>query len=384
MHIGVLTTSWPHDGDPIAGCFVRALTDALIARGHACTVLFAAMPSPARPLPSRATLVPVRYAPGERALFYQGGSSHHARARPVESALLAASFTAQLARHARAALDRCDALVSHFALPSSLIAASLARGRPHHAILHGTDALLLSRLPRPLHRAIARGASSVQFAHPGLRAGLDPALAAHPRSVDLPMAAPPPCPAAIAERARTRASLGLDQRDTMVLAVARIAHEKGLDVLARASHALDRRTRVVIAGDGPERALVRSLARDDARFVGAIDAHRRDRLLAAADVFALPSRRDGAPAALVEAMSYGLPIVATDVGGVRWLAQDAARYAGVEDADSLAHTIKWLADSQDERASLSRASRARHRRLPAWDTLAERVDQSLRSVGATQ
>lgn len=384
MHIGVLTTSWPHDRDPIAGCFVRALTDALIEDGHACTVLFAAMPSRAQPLPSRATLVPVRYAPGERSLFYQGGSSHHARARPIESALLAGAFTAQLAHRARAALDRCDALVSHFALPSALIAATIARGRAHHAIVHGSDALLLSQLPRALHRVIARGASSVQFAHPGLRAGLDPALAAHDRSFDAPMAAPAPSPAAIALRARTRAALGLSDRDTLVLSVARIAHEKGLDVLARASRSLDAHTRVVIAGDGPERDRVRALAREDLRFIGAVDSDARDRLLAAADVFALPSRRDGAPAALVEALSYGLPIVATDVGGVRWLAGDAARYVGVEDPAALAHTIKSLANSQDERAHLSAIARERHRALPTWKTLAARVAQSLMSVGATQ
>ncbi|MFO0559799.1 MAG: glycosyltransferase family 4 protein [Polyangiales bacterium] len=379
-----MTTSWPHDRDPIAGSFVRALTEALCARGHRCTALFAAMPAPAQPLAARdATLVPVRYAPDQRSLFYREGAPHHARHQPFTSALLAGSFTAALARSVRRELASCDALVSHFALPSALVASLAARGRPHHAILHGTDALVLERLPRALHRVIARGCTSLQFAHPGLRRGLDESLSAHRAAVDLPMAAREPSLPALAARQRTRASLGIYQDQIMVLSVARLAEEKALAALALAAHEFKSHApvRFVLAGDGPERGELERLARGRVTFTGAVDEQRRDELLAAADVFALPSKRDGAPTAIVEALSYGLPVVTTRVGGIPWLADDAALYVAPERPVELAHTIKSLVDSQDKRAMLSARSRERHRALPTWDSLADHI---LRSVGAIQ
>ena len=384
MHIGVVTTSWPHDRDPIAGSFVRALTEALCARGHRCTALFAAMPAPARPLAAhRCALVPVRYSPDDRSLFYQGGAPHRARRQPVTSALLASSFTAALARAARRALASCDAIVSHFAVPSSLVVALGARRRPHHAILHGTDALLLRRLPPVIHRAIARGCSSVQFAHPGLREGLDEALAAHRSAIDLPMAARIPSRSALDARDHTRASLGISQDQLMVLSVARLAEEKALAALALTAHEFksDAPVRFVLAGDGPDRQALERLARGRVTFTGAVDEATRDRLLAAADVFALPSKRDGAPTAIVEALSFGLPVVATRVGGIPWLAGDAALYVEPERPAELAHTIKSLAESQTLRDTLSARARERHRALPTWDSLADHI---LRSVGATQ
>ncbi len=383
MNIGVLTTSWPHDRDPIAGSFVRALTAAIVARGHRCTVVFAAMNAPAQPLAidGPCALVPVRCAPGDRSLFYQGGAAHHARSAPIESALLAASFTTMFTARAASALRACDALVSHWAVPSSLVASAIARGRPHHAIVHGTDALLLARLPAALHRAIARGCTSLQFAHPALRDALDPSLSRHARAMDLPMAAHEPDPQALRDREATRAALSIPAHATLVASVSRLAHEKGLDALSIAARSLSPDARVVIAGDGPERARLEALARGRVTFLGALDARARDRLLAAADVFALPSLRDGAPTALVEALRYQRPVVATRVGGIPWLARDAALYVEPGAPDELAHTINSLVNSQLLRDTLRARAAERSRALPTWNSAADHI---LRSVGATQ
>jgi len=169
----------------------------------------------------------------------------------------------------------------------------------------------------------------------------------------------------------------------MVLSIARLAEEKALAALALTAHEfkIDSPVRFVLAGDGPDRQALERLARGRVTFTGAVDEATRDRLLAAADVFALPSKRDGAPTAIVEALSFGLPVVATRVGGIPWLAGDAALYVEPERPAELAHTIKSLAESQTLRDTLSARARERHRALPTWDSLADHI---LRSVGATQ
>jgi glycosyltransferase involved in cell wall biosynthesis len=127
-----------------------------------------------------------------------------------------------------------------------------------------------------------------------------------------------------AARRALRASLGIAEGERMVLSVGRLSREKAHADLV-AAFAQMRRTqpaikaRLVIAGDGPERARI-------ARLAAALGVEREVTLAgqvkdvaayyAAADLFALPSLSEGSPNALLEAMAVGLPIVATAVGGV--------------------------------------------------------------------
>lgn len=111
----------------------------------------------------------------------------------------------------------------------------------------------------------------------------------------------------------------------VLVAAGRLTRQKGFDLLLRALPAVVEQLpglRVLIAGEGPERrALTGQAARlqlqERVRFLG----ERGDLavLFAAADGFVLPSRDEGSPYVLLEAMALGLPIVATDVGGVRAL-----------------------------------------------------------------
>lgn len=104
--------------------------------------------------------------------------------------------------------------------------------------------------------------------------------------------------------------------------VGRLSIEKGVDVLIRAFALAARElphAELVIVGDGPERAALESLTAelalaDRVRFLG----QRSDvwDQLAGLDVFVLPSRSEGMPMALLEAMATGLPVVSTSVGGI--------------------------------------------------------------------
>lgn len=129
------------------------------------------------------------------------------------------------------------------------------------------------------------------------------------------------------DRAQCRAALGLEPEDFVVGAIGRLAPQKDFGHLLRALRLLiegdpaaARRVRGVIIGpDGGERAALEAelhalgLA-DRVRFLGP----RTDvpDVLRALDVFAMSSRYEGVPFALLEAMAMGLPVVATAVGSI--------------------------------------------------------------------
>src|SRR5687768_17064058 len=110
--------------------------------------------------------------------------------------------------------------------------------------------------------------------------------------------------------------------EVQILKLGRLGERKGSYDLVNAflglPEALRNRARLVLAGDGDVEG-VRKLAEPAGTRIivhSWIDSHERDRLLAASDVFALPSRAEGVPMALLEAMASGLPSITTPVGGI--------------------------------------------------------------------
>jgi glycosyltransferase involved in cell wall biosynthesis len=150
--------------------------------------------------------------------------------------------------------------------------------------------------------------------------------------------------------ARLRAELaGGDGARPIVLAVARLDPQKGIEYLVRAAAEVPSAV-FVIAGDGPDReeleALARSLRVDGRmRFLG----HRRDvpELLAACDLFVLPSLYEGLPLSVLEAMAAGIPVIATAIGGTNEVVRDGetGTLVAAGDAGALALAIRGaLAD----------------------------------------
>jgi glycosyltransferase involved in cell wall biosynthesis len=121
------------------------------------------------------------------------------------------------------------------------------------------------------------------------------------------------------DRRAARDRLGLPQSATLVGTVGRLVALKRQDLMIRALPQLDAGTHVVLAGSGPERAALEGLAAQlgllhRVHFLG----QRSDLpdVLAALDVFCLPSAMEGLPRALLEAQAVGLRVVASDVGDI--------------------------------------------------------------------
>lgn len=173
-------------------------------------------------------------------------------------------------------------------------------------------------------------------------------------------------------------------RPLRVLFVGRLDAQKNIPRLLRAVSQLTEPVEVVIVGDGEERRRCESI-RDElglghVRFVGV--QHGRA-LLARydwADVFALPSDREGMPLALLEAMAAGLAVVTTDVSDLA----DQVGAAGLvvpPDVGHLMDAITLLARDRNLLATLQERSRARGR-LFGWDIVVAQLTNLYESLPA--
>ena len=166
--------------------------------------------------------------------------------------------------------------------------------------------------------------------------------------------------------AELRREMGASQGDLVILSMARLAADKGLEYLIEAASILpqtERRVQIVIAGDGPERDRLEHLVHhlgvtQRVRFLG----FREDvgDLLAASDLVVLPSLREGLSIALLEAMAAGKPIIASSIGSQREVASHAEMALLVRPADAraLSDAIVELSGNEALMARLGRAARA--------------------------
>jgi len=196
--------------------------------------------------------------------------------------------------------------------------------------------------------------------------------------VELPPAITP------ATRSSARRQLGL--RGHVVLYVGRLEDEKGVDVLIQAWHdAAIAGATLLVVGDGVRRAELENLAATTGRagsvfFHGSIADLRAH--YAAADLFVLPSRSEGLSNALLEAMAYGLPVIATNVAGNRQVVNTGALGCLVEPESrrSLAVALQRLLGDERARRQYAAAARSHIERVYSATTMVERYEQLYSSL----
>jgi glycogen synthase len=146
---------------------------------------------------------------------------------------------------------------------------------------------------------------------------------------------------------------------------------------------LRRAAAVVLVGDGPLRpALERQAARlgpGRVRFQGFVPHAEVPAWLAAADVLVLPSVYEELGSVLLEAMAAGLPVVASEVGGIPDALGPAGLLVPPGDPAALAAAVDQVLEDPALAAELARAARRRAAAC-SWDTLAGRVLEVYRAV----
>lgn len=172
-------------------------------------------------------------------------------------------------------------------------------------------------------------------------------------------------------RAAVRSELGIPPDAVVALTTSRLVREKGLLELAEAAIALRDQTSLyfVLAGT--------ALPSDRTSIEHELNEHKApvmlgdrwkllgyrgdpERLAAAADIFVLPTYREGLPRSIIEAMASGLPVVATDIAACRELVEEGLTgiLVPVRDPDATANAISALAADQELRSRMGHRARA--------------------------
>ena len=196
----------------------------------------------------------------------------------------------------------------------------------------------------------------------------------------------------ILPRGEARRSLGIPEHAFVFGTIANAYATKGLlaylDVLER-ELVEDQHAFGVIIGDGPEfEELKRKRESLTAKDRIILTGHRDDasKYLGAFDTFVLPSRKEGMPWTILEAMAAGVPVVATDVGACKWMLREGSHgNAGIivpkEDPLSLHEALRRIRTRPEDREAFANTGRRDAQERFSWTKTLERqidlLDQRL-------
>lgn len=379
MRVLFITTSYPASERDPRGTFIHVLARSLVEQGVGVTVLAPGAPGASRK--ERRDGVEIHrvtyWIPRWQTLTSgQGGIVENLRRHPWRIVQLS-SLIGALSRKASQLATDADVVHAHWVYPAGVVGAVAARRtrRPLVVTAHGSDLNLAHRygLLRGLVRWVARravvctGVSETMVARYRDCGVVGTPLGMLPLGVDVTRPDPDE-----ALRCAPEAKEFAEFRGLRVVCVGRLVPSKSVNTLLAAQHMLERdgrRCACLIIGDGPMRESLRSLARTSREsitvFVGSQPPTLIPSFLALGNAFAIPSLTEGRGLVAVEAMSLGLPVLASDIDALRELVTD--RVNGLlfrpGSASELAERMVTLARDPDLCRTMGACSEAAFRRL---------------------
>lgn len=184
----------------------------------------------------------------------------------------------------------------------------------------------------------------------------------------------------LAEKTKLKKETGIPEDSFVVGTAGRLVPVKGPEFLIKASQTILSEhpdTYFVFAGDGPLKEDLEKKATEAGVEKNIVFLGWRDdiaRILAAFDVFCLPSLNEGMGRVLVEAMAHGIPIVASDAGGIPDLVTHGRNGFLVppKNPEELARHIQILIQNEDERRKMGEAGKKMAQRF-SHDTMVKNI-----------
>jgi glycosyltransferase involved in cell wall biosynthesis len=238
--------------------------------------------------------------------------------------------------HRRYRFDGIWAMMAHScAVPAALFKLAHPRVPYLLTLQEGDPPEHIERLARPVWPLFKAGFEKADYLQPisqflfawGKRMGFRGRAEVIPNAVDVAKFAKPYAPEEIAAM---KASLGKKDGDVYLVTTSRLVHKNAVDDVIRALPLLPESVSFLIYGIGPDEEKLRDLAAElrvseRARFMGQIGHAEMPLMLRACDAFIRPSRSEGMGNSFVEAMAAGLPVIATQEGGIADFLFDEAR-----------------------------------------------------------
>lgn len=385
MNILVFSTLWPNSEQPHFGIFVRNRILAL-ARRPGLTIRVVA-PVPYFPSWMRGALIPEhwqRMARIPEIELLDGLPVFHPRYfNPPKLGM--SWYSRWMAAGARLLVERLhaenpiDLIDAHYVYPDGAAAVRLGAALriPVFITARGTDINHFTRMPfiRPLIRSALQSAAGVMAVSRDLRDQIVELGIGHDRlavianGVDGRLFYP-------RDQNKSRRMLGLDLAGRILLTVASLVPLKRIDLLIKAFSLMGRDdARLFVIGDGPLRERFENLIRENSltdrvRLIGSRNQAELAEWYSAADLFCLTSSREGSPNVVSEALACGLPVIATDTGGVRDLigGADSCRLVSTDiTPEDLAVEISQALKALPDRRAIAASGRR------SWDDAAQEI-----------
>ena len=393
MRVLVVTSSYPQSPDDPSGVFVERLVSYLPEAVEATVIMPAGAGAPSS-MPLGQRLIQVRYAPRAwRSLTgSSGGIPAALDANPalwgVVPLLIVGMFlrTLSLAR-------RFDVIHANWSMMGVIAClAGLLSRRPVITTLRGEDVnrAARSRVYRLLIGICLRLSARVTTVSAAMQQRVEQLFPASHR----PCLLLPNGVSRSAQLVDRRPPAAAGREGAAIVTVGSLIPRKDVATLIRAFARLDPASgaTLTIVGDGVERPRLELLAAHPllagrVRFSGRVAPDQVPGLLRCADIFVLASTSEGRSNALMEAMSAGLAVVASDIEGMGELVDDgnsALLFTPGDDA-VLADRLQRLLADQALRRRLSMAARAAvEKHLPTWEQCAGRYAELYAAVSAAR
>jgi glycosyltransferase involved in cell wall biosynthesis len=377
MHLLVVTDQFPTKSRPDAGLFVARQVLALERQGVSVTVLVARLPE-IWPLSEsqrwrdygdrswRRGDVAARIEP------YPFARPPGAWFKPFEGRVKAPGAR-RVARRVHA-LHRFDCVLGVDLTASAPVALLLARelGIPAVGLGIGSDVMLRPLRDPLLRAALIRTVSELDHvmcvSRDMCRRVRELCPNAEPSWVMLARQVPEQL--SWWDRTALRGALGWRREEVVAIFVGRLTEEKGLPELIEARARVIARGgafRLVCIGDGPFAGALSRLAKEAGSspidVVGRVLPEEVFRYCTASDLMVLPSRSEGLPQVVLEAMECALPVLGTRAGGIPELVADMQTGVLVEvrDVEAFAHQLHSLINQPERRRTLGQLGRRRAR-----------------------
>lgn len=177
----------------------------------------------------------------------------------------------------------------------------------------------------------------------------------------------------------------------VLITTSRLVHKNAVDVVIKALKLLPDTVTFTILGVGTEEAALRALAKKEGvesrvEFVGHIDHKDMPAYLHAADIFIRPSRSEGMGNSFIEAFAAGLPVIATQEGGIADFLFDAKRNPGlpttgfavdVDSPEQIVQVVKYICANPEQVAAVTAEAKKLALSRYDWNTIAREMHEKV-------